>query len=674
MQSKATTDLQGVDISSVQSITDETLLFSKINFMYCRAWSSDHTGTGDSAFAGYVAKCRAHNCPVGAYYFATPFVDATAGWSTDAQLQTQAIQQCDQFISTLNTVFGQGNTGDLTPVVDIEAYYDKYDNQGHVHNANNYFPMQSGMTGAQLVTWVKAFRDHFWTQTGRRLGFYSNYYFLTTTDVTNGVPQGMGLTDAQLKDINYNNEMPLWLAQYDTYFSGTALTTPADFGGWTKWNAWQYSGTADASSYGLYHSQNQVDLDRCSDIAWLKPPPVITNWGMTDNLDGTLTITMTHPNTVDYIGTSVYQDNVWKKWIAKGTNSVTITGLTIGQTYTIKLMSEDQNHDMTATPDQTITMASPPTTQTSADQPTTTTATTTTVDTTGQTEATAPTTQAPATYITQTDEYWGTIPTIQYPQSPQIHWFTFNGLDSRDFGFVITNIIRPFLPPTTVPSVAVPNRAGAIPLKRNDFGVRNIQVDFVMLGDRSLDLRTKIRNLAGFLIYQTEQSLVFSDEPDKQYFARFNQTATDLAESVQMGDGKLIFTCYDPLAYDLTQQTHLLNGLSDTYHNGGTAPCYPILRAYPTADCSFIKFTNETTGKSITYSTTWTALDILMIDCKNNLVYRDTDKESFLENITLDSDFFSLAVGDNVITVSNQDPNGAGLSSQCRVYWTNAYY
>jgi phage-related protein len=71
----------------------------------------------------------------------------------------------------------------------------------------------------------------------------------------------------------------------------------------------------------------------------------------------------------------------------------------------------------------------------------------------------------------------------------------------------------------------------------------------------------------------------------------------------------------------------------------------------------------------------WKAWDSLIIDCKNNLVYREADNISFMENITLDSEFFELVAGDNKINVSNQDATaGAGLASQCRVYWTEAYY
>jgi lysozyme len=674
MQAKKTTDLQGVDISSVQSITNEDLLFSKIGFLICRAYGSDHTGTGDSAFAGFVAKAHTHKCPVGAYYFGTPFVDANN--STDAQLTTQAQTQCQQFIDKLYAVFGTGNVGDLIPFLDLETYTDKYANQGHVITNNAWYPQGSGMTSAQLVTWIKAFRDYFYAHTGRRLGFYTNRYWLTTTDVdANGNKQGMGLTTAQITDINNNNTVPFWLAEYDQWYGGTTGNVqPADLANWTTWNAWQYSGTGVASDYGLYHSANQVDLDRCSDMSWLQAPPLIENWGVTDNQDGTVTVTMTHPTTVDYIGTSLYQDGAWKKWIGKGTTSVTLTGLNQGQTYTFKLVSEDNNHDFTSTADKTLTIYDPTPPITTTADPNATPDPTATTTTTTITQPTIP------QNVIATPAVWGTVDVTQYPALQQSRYFTFNGLDSRNFGFLINDILRPYFPPLQITTIGVPNRAGALAVNRNEWGVRNIEVDITIMGDNFVDLRQKVRNLAGFLVYMQDVALIFSDEPNLQYNARFNQSATSLDEIAETGAGKLIFSCFDPLAYSTTEQTHLLDtaetGLfSYTVHNAGTAPTYPRLRAIPSADCSFIKFTNVKTGKSITYNAVWKAWDSLIIDCKNNLVYREADKLSFLENITLDSEFFELVAGDNKITVSNQDATaGTGLASQCRVYWTEAYY
>lgn len=260
MQSKTQATLFGADISSLNSITDETLFFNSIDFLYCRAYGRDHTGTGDSAFAGYVAKARAHGCPVGAYYFGVPFVDAAAGVSTDPQITANAETQAQQYIDKLYSVFGYGNVGDLTPMVDVEQYVDSTTQYGHTATGNSYYP-QAVMTSAQLVTWVLAFKNYFNTHTGYRVGMYTGEYWITAAPPT----EGIGLTTAQLNSLNAGEPLPLWIARYDEY--NPSNDTVANLGPWTQYAAWQYTGIGNASQYGAYHVNNYLDLDRASDLA-----------------------------------------------------------------------------------------------------------------------------------------------------------------------------------------------------------------------------------------------------------------------------------------------------------------------------------------------------------------------------------------------------------------------
>lgn len=258
MQSKTQATLQGADLSSLNSITDETLFFSKIQFLYCRAYGRDHTGTGDSQTASYVAKARAHNCPVGCYYFGVPFVDAAAGVSTDAQIQANAETQAQQFIDKLYSVFGNGNVGDLIPMVDVEQYVDSTTQYGHTATGDSYYP-QSVMTNAQVVTWIMAFKNYFNTHTGYRVGMYTGEYWIQAAPPT----EGIGLTSAQFTTIN-TDYLPLWVSRYDEY--NPSNDSVPNFGTWTQYVAWQYTGIGNASSYGVYHANNYVDLNRASDL------------------------------------------------------------------------------------------------------------------------------------------------------------------------------------------------------------------------------------------------------------------------------------------------------------------------------------------------------------------------------------------------------------------------
>jgi GH25 family lysozyme M1 (1,4-beta-N-acetylmuramidase) len=339
MQAKSTQDLEGLDISSYQTIADEALLYSTVSYMYFRAYGSAHTTGGDTKFNDFVASAIRNNIPSGAYYFGTP-----KAFATDAEAIADAQGQAQQFIDKLHGAYGVGNVGELTPMLDVETYTD-------VPTQTPNYPMASGMTGAQLITWIKAFRDYFYNITKRRLGFYSNRYFLID-------PTQMALTTAQLNEIK---DMPLWLAEYDQYYGGAeGNVQPADLGGWTTYAIWQYAVIADSPTHGITSAGDAVDHNRTKDLSWLLVPPKVENFTVTDNNNGSITVTMEHPTVLDYIGASVYVNNIWKAWLTTTNTTTTINNLTIGQTYNVQIVTEDNYHDFTYSDPIVLTLADAP--------------------------------------------------------------------------------------------------------------------------------------------------------------------------------------------------------------------------------------------------------------------------------------------------------------------------
>ena len=170
-------------------------------------------------------------------------------------------------------------------------------------------PMYNGITGDQLIDWVKRYRDRFFTTTNRRLGFYSDRYFLQDASQ-------MHISDAKLSEIN---NMPLWLAEYDQWYPTHTdpAVSPDNLGGWTTYCLWQSSGTETASNYGLSHAQNYVDLDRTDSIDRIMPPPAPTNISVSQPDNNTFQVTFTRPNIVDYLGCSLYINGTYKAWLAK---------------------------------------------------------------------------------------------------------------------------------------------------------------------------------------------------------------------------------------------------------------------------------------------------------------------------------------------------------------------
>ena len=252
--------------------------------------------------------------------------------------------------------------------------------------------------------------------------------------------------------------------------------------------------------------------------------------------------------------------------------------------------------------------------------------------------------------------------------------FFFNGKDSRNYFSFTNSIERPFLPPIAVPSVQIPQRAGALALKRNDIGVREIIIGVTLMGLNDGDLRTKIRSLSDFLIYEEDKELYFSDEVNRIYKARYSGNA-ELEELIAMGEGSLTFICYDPFAYSNAKTTLQFGTAQElTVNNGGTLETYPAFRIVTTVNVPLLKVRNMTTGKNLLYNSTLYGVNPLIVNMESNAVYHDTTKENLMKNVTLDSDFWSLAKGDNLIRIETAiDGTGNNLSST-RIEYTNRYY
>ncbi len=258
-----------------------------------------------------------------------------------------------------------------------------------------------------------------------------------------------------------------------------------------------------------------------------------------------------------------------------------------------------------------------------------------------------------------------------------MRYFTFNGRDSREL-FPLTNAIhRPYLPPVTVPSFDIPNRAGAVAVQRNDIGVREIEVEVTFMMDSWAGVRQRVREMAAFLIYSEDKPLIFSDEPNLMYYARFNSGDTDLEEIAKMGRGVLNFTCFDPFAYELEETTAIMPSLQieTTVVNNGSTIVYPRFRVVPTMDAQYLRIANVTTGQFIYFNENWPTGAALIFDHAKNQVFNEATKENLVRNITLDSEFFPLVTGENVILIQNQNPDGSGINQESlQMFWRERFY
>jgi predicted phage tail component-like protein len=252
--------------------------------------------------------------------------------------------------------------------------------------------------------------------------------------------------------------------------------------------------------------------------------------------------------------------------------------------------------------------------------------------------------------------------------------FIFGGKSSTNYFKFISKIVKPYLPPVRVVSYKIPNRAGEIASKGNEVGSREIEITITLMGLSQVDLNTKIRLLSEFLIYDTDQELIFSDEPTLKYFARFNQESTNLEEIAYMGEGVLKFTCFDPFAYRTTENSVSVVSKDTTVTNNGSMKAYPWFDIFPNATSNFVKITNVTTGVYFYYNSPLTSGQELIVNNNTNQVYDLPNKTNKIINVTLESEFFSLIKGQNVIRFENQNADSSGLLGRATINWRERFY
>ena len=202
--------------------------------------------------------------PVGAYHFAVPSYDLN---TADAQ--------CDGFINVLQQGFGDGDYGDLFPVVDVET------------------PTDKSISTTALINWIDRFRKRFEKSTRRRLMLYTGVFFVQLYN--NFYIEGRGYP---LKN------MPLWIALY-TAISGNPKVPP-DVGGWTRWRIWQYSESATVAGIS-----NKVDANwGPNNIDLLTPPDVVK--GLQASRQGNvINISWIQNADFDLLGYNIFANGYW---------------------------------------------------------------------------------------------------------------------------------------------------------------------------------------------------------------------------------------------------------------------------------------------------------------------------------------------------------------------------
>lgn len=168
--------------------------------------------------------------------------------------------------------------------------------------------------------------------------------------------------------------------------------------------------------------------------------------------------------------------------------------------------------------------------------------------------------------------------------------FTFNGL-SFATDMRVNEIRGRGLTPTDISMISVPGMVG-VHTRRKSRLPRTIEIKFTVVGNSLTDLRNKINRLSERLDLEDVAPLVFSDEPDKTYYAILASSSDD-DEIKTYGMGTLVFLCPDPYKYG-PEKVATLNGDTGTIINvAGTAPTKPTIELDASVPATFALVANE---------------------------------------------------------------------------------
>lgn len=139
--------------------------------------------------------------------------------------------------------------------------------------------------------------------------------------------------------------------------------------------------------------------------------------------------------------------------------------------------------------------------------------------------------------------------------------FTFNAVHSSVYGVIMRSIDRSAFPGARSQSVTVPGRDGAL-FFAGDLEDRYIELECSIICDTATDMRTRIRQVIGWLYLQAKAELTFDDEPTLNYLAVVEDSIAIDQVTARAAQMKVTFRC-DPLAYedeDTTTDTITING------------------------------------------------------------------------------------------------------------------
>lgn len=218
-------------------------------------------------------------------------------------------------------------------------------------------------------------------------------------------------------------------------------------------------------------------------------------------------------------------------------------------------------------------------------------------------------------------------------------WMEFNG-HNFDGYLIVEEVTRSLLP-------GISNRFVKGYHLDDEIQPTVITVRVRLIQDSNYELTELKRTIAGMLYTNEPKKLLLYDDPTRYDLAKIDGS-TNYSKLWTTGSAELKFINYS--GFSISNQVKSIPiTTSNNIMVGGTWETKPVIKVTFTSSASSYKITNVSTGKYVEITgQSFVNGNKLVIDCDNELV--TLNGNNIMKKVTIQSDFFALKPGENVIT------------------------
>ena len=218
-------------------------------------------------------------------------------------------------------------------------------------------------------------------------------------------------------------------------------------------------------------------------------------------------------------------------------------------------------------------------------------------------------------------------------------WMEFNGHDFDGY-LIAEDVTRSLLP-------GISNRYVKGYHLDDEIQPTVITVRVRLIQNSNHELTELKRTIAGMLYTNEPKKLLLYDDPNRYDLAKIDGS-TDYSKLWTTGSAELKFINYSGLSISNQVKSIPINTSSEIMV-GGTWETKPVIKVIFNSTANSYKITNLTTGEYVEIAgQSFAGGNQLIIDCDNELV--TLNGNNIMKKVTIQSDFFALKPGKNVIT------------------------